>query len=121
MPVGSIDLLIDQYADCTATFLWSKRADGSPVDVSGYTAQLMLRNNPPDPTPLVSISTTPNAQGSLTLGGVLGTVDVLILHGTTAILPGNAMLGLDLILLAPTGQIVDLVHGRAFVTAGNVH
>jgi hypothetical protein len=121
MPIENIDLEIDQYADFVITYFFLASGGSLPVNLTGYTAQLMIRNTPTDATPIVSISTTPNAQGSIVLGGAAGSVAVSINHATTATLVGNSLMGHDILLTAPGGQVISFLHGRVFVTAGNAH
>ena len=131
MPIQSFDLAIDQYADFQVSPVYSLvETIGStpvPVNLSGFTARLMIRSNPSDVSPLVSISTTPNAQGSIVLqpviGGVLqtGMIQVNINNATTATLPANVVMGYDLELAAPGGAVTDFMAGYATVKAGTTH
>lgn len=62
MPVKVINLQIDQAASFSATFAWI--ACGVGVNPAGTTALATFRQLPTD-TPLVTVSTTPSANGSV--------------------------------------------------------
>jgi PKD repeat protein len=60
---------------------------GTPIDLTGYTAQLMLRNDTEDPLPLV---TWGSATGELVMGGIAGTIMFNLDGAQTQALPtGN--------------------------------
>jgi hypothetical protein len=63
MPVQLLNLELDQAASFTASFAWISGGQG--VDVTGTTATAVFRQLATDP-PLVTVSTTPNANGSIT-------------------------------------------------------
>lgn len=121
MPVATVNISIDQYADFALTFFYTSA--GTPVNLSGATARMMIRQNPGDATPFVSISTTPNAQGSIVLGGVAGSVAVAINKATTATLaPALGPLPrFDLLIDWPNGTTTDLVSGTVTINVTNTH
>jgi hypothetical protein len=133
MPIQSYDLAIDQYADFTVSPVYSLVATAGstpvPVNLTGYTARLMIRVNPTDAVPIVSISTTPNAQGSIVLqpiiGGVAqaGMIQVNINNATTATMPTglSAPMSYDLDLTTPLATVIDFMAGYVRVKAGNTH
>lgn len=62
--------------------------DGTPYNVSGLTWEFVVHADPEDGTPLISVSTTPNAQGSLTVTtSPTSQVSLSLLHAATAALP----------------------------------
>lgn len=92
MPVlSNFTLNLDQGADTNLTFVWLQSTNPalppSPVDIAGFTAECMVRIQPSDPSPLISVSTTPNSQGQIILGGVNGTVQLQITNAATSSLP----------------------------------
>ena len=131
MPIQSLDLAFDQYADFQIAPVYSLVANVGatpiPVNLAGFTARLMIRLNPTDAVTLVSISTTPNTQGSIvlqpTIGGVVqvGMIQVNINNATTATLPSNVVMGYDLDLTDTLGKVSDFMAGYARVKAGNTH
>lgn len=133
MALFTYSLEIDQGADFTEQFVWSTGAPASAVNLTGCTATLAIRQLPTDGSAVVSISTTPNAQGSIVLGGVAGTILVNITRVATALLAAGplgsaaAVEGLWLqwqLFLAfpanvsfPAGQVVPFADGPVWVRA----
>jgi len=114
------NLPLYQYADfISPVFTWY--AGGSLVNLSGWSAQLMIRNAPTDPSPLVSISTTPNLQGLIALGGAAGTIQFQLYHAVypAALLVGEQ--GYTMLLTDTMGNVNPLLIGGAAVYATNVH
>jgi hypothetical protein len=66
-PLLEFDLAVTQYADVSLDFIWT--AGGIPVDYTGANARLMIRATVDALSQLVSISTTPGAQGRIVLAG----------------------------------------------------
>jgi hypothetical protein len=65
--------------------------DGTPYNVSGLTWEYVVHSDPADASPLISVTTTPNAQGSLTVTTSPTTqVALSLLHAATAALPPAA-------------------------------
>jgi hypothetical protein len=60
-------LNLDTGTDFSASWTWGL-AQNELTSFVGATAQLMIRETPADLTPLLSISTTPNASGGVYLG-----------------------------------------------------
>lgn len=124
MPLANLNIDIDQYADFfQTTYTWLTGPENGPyvpVDLTGAAAQMMIRQNPGDALPIVSISTTPNAQGYITLGGVTGTIQPVILKAVFPTLPTGA-LRFDLFINWPSGKTTDLAGGLSFVTPTSVH
>jgi hypothetical protein len=62
-------------------------ASGNPIDLTGYSAQMMLRNDVADPAPVVTWSDT---TGEIMLGGTAGTLTFNVAGTATQALPtGN--------------------------------
>lgn len=119
---ANVDLLLDQYADFRETYFFvddDGTAEGSPRKwvTLGATATLEGRIDPRDPLPAVSISTTPNAQGSLTMGDD-GSIAIVILRSHIVGMPTGMDIGYDLI--ATSGAIPkEALKGAIRVAAGN--
>lgn len=105
------DLKIDQGADFDLTVTW-RDSNGTPIDLTGYTAALQIRRtvDAPDP-PLVDLA---NGSG-ITLGGVAGTVDIAVPAADTRdFQPGGGVW--DLELTSPGGVVTRLLQGRVKVS-----
>jgi hypothetical protein len=107
MPASRADLLIDQGADYSATVI-VQNIDGTPADLTGWTAKAQLRRGPADAAPEVEheIATTVQAPQTVLLS---------IPHADTTLLTGRYAWDLDLI--SPTNQIVTVLQGAAIIDA----
>lgn len=111
MAAAYFDILIEQGATFRKTFVW-KDSNETPIDITGYTARMQLRRKKSSTTAEHS-ATTEN--GGITLGGALGTVDVLIPATTTADFSWTTGV-YDLELDDGTGVITRLVEGGVEVS-----
>lgn len=111
MTAADYSITIEQGADFPFLITWTDSA-GTIIDITGYSAQFMIRQNYTDVTPLVSLSSPSNG---ITLGGTAGTISIDIPFTTTAALP--AMLGeYDLKLIDPSGKPIRLLEGSATIS-----
>lgn len=79
---GRLDLVFHQGETFAWTFTWLD-GGGDPVDLTGATARMMVRADPDDVSPLLTLTTE---NGRITLGGVLGTIALTISATVTAAL-----------------------------------
>lgn len=116
---------------------WSTGAPVANVNLTGCTATAMVRQLSIDTGPLVSISTSANAQGAIVLGGVSATVTVTLYRALTLTLPAGSIGGaagvegvwlqweLDIQFppnaLFPAGQTWPWGKGPVWVTASILH
>lgn len=100
------DLLINQGADFLQIFTW-KGSDGVPINLSGYTARMMIKNSPEDDTALVTLTTE---NGRIALGGALGTITLSLNSTVTAALDFTKAL-YDLELVSGGGFVTRLIGG----------
>lgn len=111
MTAGKYNITIEQGATFVLPITW-KDGNDTPVNLTGYTARMQVRQFKDSPTALVNL-TTENA--GIVLGGALGTVTVTITATATAALP--AVEGFyDLELIASTGTVVRLLQGAATIS-----
>ena len=82
-----------------------------PVDVTGYSARMQVRQTHTSSDTLVSLT---NGSG-ITLGGTAGTIDILISAATTAGFTPNAYV-YDLELVSANGTVTRMVEGLFTVT-----
>jgi hypothetical protein len=103
--------IIDQGADWYLTVTY-ENPNGTPINITSYTAALQIRSLPSDPTTVLSLSTG----SGITITGATGTVAV---HATAtqtrAIDEGTYYY--DLEITAPTGVVTRLVQGQVVVSA----
>ena len=92
-------------------YLWISA--GNPVDITSYTARVMIRENKSDSTPFISIS---SAGGEIVLGGVAGTIDITIADTTTNAIDSAITHGFwALEMTSPLGVIQDIAAGAVKV------
>lgn len=86
MPAAVLPITIEVGADYAETWAYSQPGSGGPVDLTAYTAKLLVSNK--SGVLLTALST--DEPSFITLGGVLGTVAIAIPGATTAKFPGVA-------------------------------
>src|SRR5262245_37237636 len=106
MPVNKADLLIYQGDDWSGTVL-VQMSDGSPADITGWTAQAQLRRGPADVAPYVEHEITTTVQAP-------DTVILSIPHADTTLLTGTY--AWDLNLVSTAGMVTTVLRGNAIVT-----
>ena len=110
MPAGRHDLTIEQGATFQRTFTW-KDAAGTPVNLTGYTATMQVRQSHLSAAPLITLTTA----AGITLGGAAGTVVARMTDEQTDTLPAGNWRW-DLKLTSPAGDDTRLLEGTAKVT-----
>jgi hypothetical protein len=90
------------------------------VDLTGYSAALMIRQCPKGPV-LVSLSSTGSALGSIVLGGTAGTVQVIMMPAATALLVGYPETVYDLILTSGSGLPEPFLEGDVLTAQTITH
>ena len=107
------DLTIEQGATFKLTLIW-KGEDKQPLDLTGYTAALQVREAYTSSERLISLTTAPN--GGITLTPDQGRIDVVIESAVTANLPAPKNGVYDLELTSPSGEITRLLEGKVRIT-----
>lgn len=110
MTPGEWDITIVQGATLDLTLTW-KDPDGSPVNLTGASARMNVRESTASSVTLLSLTT---ADGRITLGGVAGTIRLLLSAAVTATLSWTwGVYDLEIELAA--GQVTRLLKGRVTV------
>lgn len=109
MRAGTHNLTVDQGTDWTRTFTLRNKADGSLVNLSGYTARMQVRRDYDSTTTLVELTT---ANGRIVLGGAAGTITLSLSATVTA---GIARSGVWDIELVSAGGVVSRPLRGAFI------
>lgn len=100
---------INQGATYILTITWE--VDGSPVDITGYTAAMQARHNIKSTSTFISLTDV----SGLTLGGAAGTIVVNLSAATTAAI--TEKFGVyDLELTAPDGTVTRLLQGSVTIS-----
>lgn len=113
MGAGVYNFTIEQGADFKRTFTWLD-ADEVPIDLTGYSAKLMirLRERDEDFLLLFDSETNPDADGDIALGGVAGTIIATAEDAITELLAWKGSAHYDLLLTDPFDEITRLLKGR---------
>lgn len=106
MAAATHNITIEQGATFRLDLLW-KDSTGAPVNLSGYSARMQVRQKITDTAKLLDLST---GNGAITLGGAAGTISVVA--AATATDDITAKQGVyDLELESGSGVVTRLVQG----------
>lgn len=112
MPAGSYDIYIEQGATYNLTI--TVRDDDDVLrDLTGYSARMHIRTTIEAPDPPMLALTTANSR--IALGGVAGTVVLLIEDEDTALLTAGGPYVYDLELESAGGDVERLIEGEVTV------
>lgn len=118
MAAGKHDITIEQGADFTLTALYTN-SEGAIITLTGWTGRMQIRQSPSSPSPVVSL---PGVDGTITITGAAGKVEVFIPAETTAQIAlygkstGTFAYDLEIVETA-TGRVKRLLKGTATVDA----
>ena len=73
---GTYTFTVIEGEDFTPALTWIQPDGYTPVDLTGWAAQFIADDG--DGNPLLMVTTTPSASGSVTLGGTAGTIQINI-------------------------------------------
>lgn len=109
MAAGELDIVIEQGATFQKRLTWvDNQVPAVPIDITGYTARMQLRTAKDEPDPPIIELTDGN--GRIILGGVNGTIDLLIdCADTSALIDEFGVY--DLEVESPGGVCTRLVEG----------
>jgi len=106
-PGGRHDFEVTTGVDHRIPILW-RQPNGQPTDLTGFTAFMDVRRRAGDADPaLLEFS----VGSGITLGGVLGTIEVVFEEADTALLPAGFVF-YDLIMVDSAGGSKRLLHGK---------
>lgn len=105
------NITIEQGATFRLSAVW-KDANNALINLTGYTARMMVRRTYKDAAPLLTFTTE---NGAIVLGGAAGTVEVTGLATLTDDIPAKPCVW-DIELVSPTGFVKRLLEGVAVVT-----
>jgi hypothetical protein len=112
MAAHRVPLKIDQGATFRKIITWSSGEPPVPVDLTGCTARLQGRATVESPTALFELTTT---NGGLALGGVAGTITVLITATQSSAWAWTDAV-YDLEIVFPGGDVRRLTYGPVCVS-----
>lgn len=108
---ATYNITIEQGATFRLNLVY-KAANGTPINLTGYTARMQVRRKYSDTTALLNFTTE---NGAITLGGALGTVAVKGLATLTDDLPAKPGV-YDLELVDADGNVTRLVQGAVTIS-----
>ena len=110
---GTYDITCEQGATFQRVITW-KNANGTAINLGGYTAAMQVRDGRCSQTIVVTLST---ANGRIALGGAAGTVTLTIAAADSALLPiGEFVYDLELTI----GATVTRLLSGTFTVSGEV-
>ena len=116
MTAGTYDITCEQGATFSRVLTWTDTG-GSLVDLTGYSARMQVRKTAEESAIAVSLSSTGTSTG-IALGGVAGTITLLIPAASTAAIPARSYVyDLELVSGAPSSVVTRLVKGAFVVDA----
>lgn len=109
-------LTIDQGARFYKKFLWRDKASLVPIDLTGYKAHMQVRETAESDHALLTLSTESiTKDGSITLGGATGTIELEVVATNTAAIDWkNAVY--DLELFTTDDDVIRLIEGPVLVS-----
>lgn len=109
MTPGQYNLICPQGATFSKRLTWT--SDDLPINLSGYTAAMQVREKYSSASAILSLSTS---NGGITLGGALGTIDIYISdEATAAVYAKDYVYDLE---LYSGGETTRLIQGKFIVT-----
>jgi hypothetical protein len=112
---GLYNITCQQGATFQRQLTWTDSARDA-YNLTGYTARMQVRDNVSSNTIVIALSTTAGSGGTITLGGIAGTVDLLIPAANTTTLTAGQYV-YDLELVSGGGVVTRLLEGNFKVTA----
>ncbi len=106
MAAGTLNFTIEQGATFNLLLTWE--IDGTPVNITNWTARLAARVDVEDSEVILSLTTS---NGGITLGGAAGTISLNQTATQTALLPAGTYV-YDLELISAVGAVTRLVQGE---------
>lgn len=110
MPATTYDIVIEQGATFALNLVYRNDA-GTPVDLSGYSARMQVRETFASDSTLLALTSA----AGITLGGAAGTINIEASDETTSAIPIRQIVWAvyDLELVPPNGKALRLLQGAA--------
>lgn len=108
---GSFDFTIEQGATFNLVMTW--KIDGTPVNLTNWTARLQARVDVEDTEVILSLTTE---NGGITLGGALGTISLDRTAAQTTLLQTGSFV-YDLELISGVNSVTRLLQGELIISA----
>ncbi len=110
---GKLNLVIEQGATFNPTMTY-KDAAGVPIDLTGYTARMQIRESIEDVAFLEELTTENTGASQIILGGVAGTIVLLFNDIETTGMAWESGV-YDLELITPSGTVERVLVGSVVI------
>lgn len=110
MTAGRYDITIEQGATFRLNLVW-KDSNGVAVNLTGYTARMQVRRAYGDTVAQLDLTTE---NGTITLGGAAGTIEVVVPATQTDDLVASKGV-YDLELSSGSGEVTRLIEGKVTI------
>ena len=122
MPVvaNQYNIVVEQGATFSLTITY-KDSDGEVIDLTNTDARMEIRQEYTSESALVTLTSAAGGSGNtsgIALGGVAGTIVVVISDALTGALTAPATNVYDLELVTADGAVTRLIEGKATVSPG---
>lgn len=108
MTSGRADFVIEKGTTWRKVITWTQADGGSPINLTGFTARMHIRENTSDRLTIVELTTE---NGRISLGGVNGQITLLLSDAITSALDGSRGV-YDLELISSGGEVTRLIEGK---------
>lgn len=112
MTAGIYNFTIDQGAQYTTQIIWAD-SSGNPIDLTGYSAAMQLREQASSPNPSALNLTSSN--GGITITPLAGEMDILMTTAQTGAL--DARFYVYDLEIALSGVVTRIIQGQITVSA----
>lgn len=106
MSAGNFNTIIDQGADWYINFTY-ENPDGTPIILTGYTAELQVRTSPMAKTAVLTLST---ANGGIVITPNQGLIECHATNAQTEVIPYGKY-SYDIEITSPLNVVTRLVQG----------
>jgi hypothetical protein len=107
---GTYNITLYQGATYQQQFTW-KDQNNNPINLTGYTARMQIRESHDAASPFVTLSTG----SGITLGGVAGTITLTISDSQTSAMTQSSGV-YDIELVSSLGTVTRLLEGNVIIS-----
>lgn len=111
MAAASYDFEIEQGTTLLKPIVW-KDSTGTPINLTGYSARMQVRQSVVSPDVLLELSTT---NGKISISPITGTITLIFSEATTAAITWKRG-KYDLEVVALNGAVTRLIQGEISVS-----
>lgn len=108
--IHRLNIELEEGIDQTISFIYSNPSTNLPIDITGYTSKLVVRDDLGSPNILLQMvdSSIIQSISYITLNGTTGRVDIIFKNVTSDVFTSGTY---DILLIDPTGLKIKLAKG----------